>query len=121
MDEKLQETLKGVWDSLTDEQKEKAKACKTWDELTALAGKEGVELPDELLDAVAGGYIYHNGSMMHGGGVWETIRDSDGIVLARFGDAIDARKRAKAKGQSTMQIDTGKLQRIRKGSSSSGC
>ncbi len=51
----LQEALKGVYDSLTDEQKEKAKACKTMDELTALAGKEGIELPDEVLDAVAGG------------------------------------------------------------------
>jgi hypothetical protein len=52
---KLNEILKGMWDSLTDEQKEKAKACKTLDELTALAGKEGVELPDEVLDQVGGG------------------------------------------------------------------
>ncbi len=55
LDPKLNEILKGMWDSLTDEQKEKANACKTLDELTALAGKEGVELPDEVLDAVAGG------------------------------------------------------------------
>ncbi len=66
---KLNETLKGLWDSLTEEQKEKAKACKTMDELTALAGSMGVELPDEMrlienagmllnddeLDKVAGG------------------------------------------------------------------
>ncbi len=58
-DPKLEAALKGIWDSLTDEQKEKAKACKTMDELTALAGKEGIELPDELLDAVAGGYIVY--------------------------------------------------------------
>ncbi len=51
----LNEALKGMWDSLTDEQKEKAKACKSMDELTVLAGKLGVELPDEMLDAVAGG------------------------------------------------------------------
>lgn len=51
----LNEALKGMWDSLTDEQREKAKACKTMDELTLLAGGMGVELPDELLDAVAGG------------------------------------------------------------------
>ena len=55
MDDKLNAALKGIYDSLTDEQKEKAKACKTMDELTALAAKEGVELPDEVLDAVAGG------------------------------------------------------------------
>ena len=55
MDEKLNAALKGIYDSLTDEQKERAKACKTMDELTALASKEGIELPDEMLDAVAGG------------------------------------------------------------------
>lgn len=52
----LNEALKGMWDSLTDEQREKAKQCQSMDELTALAGSMGVELPDELLDSVAGGY-----------------------------------------------------------------
>ena len=52
---KLQEALKSIWDSLSDEQKEKAKACKTMDELMELAGREGMELPDELLDDDAGG------------------------------------------------------------------
>ncbi len=55
MDEKLKAALKGVCDGLSDELKEKARACKTMDELTKLAAKEGVELPDEALDAVAGG------------------------------------------------------------------
>ena len=36
--EKLNEMLAGIWDSLTDEQKEKAKECKTPDELIKLAG-----------------------------------------------------------------------------------
>ena len=53
----LNKALEGLWDSLTDEQKEKAKACKSMDELTALAGQMGVELPDELLDSVAGGVV----------------------------------------------------------------
>ena len=57
MDVKMDAALKGIWDSLTDEQKEKAKNCKTMDELTALAAKEGIELPDEVLDAVAGGLL----------------------------------------------------------------
>ncbi len=51
----LNKALAGIWDSLTDEQKAKAKTCKTTDELTELAGKEGIELPDEALDQVAGG------------------------------------------------------------------
>ena len=56
---KLNEALKGLAASLTEEQREKVKACKTPDELTALLGKLGVALPDELLDAVAGGVKYH--------------------------------------------------------------
>ena len=55
MSEKLNAALKGIYDNLTDEQKEKAKECKTMDELMALAGEWGIELPDEVLDAVAGG------------------------------------------------------------------
>lgn len=54
MDDKLNTVLKGIYDSLTDEQKEKAKNCKTMDELAVLAGKESVELPDEVLNAIAG-------------------------------------------------------------------
>ena len=55
MDKKLNDMLRDVLDSLTEEQKEKARACRTDEELIALAAKEGVELPDETLDAVAGG------------------------------------------------------------------
>ena len=57
---KLNEMLAGIWDSLTDEQKAKAKECKSADELIKLAGEEGIELPDEVLDAVAGGVIYQH-------------------------------------------------------------
>ena len=53
----LNPALTEIWDSLTDEQKEKAKTCKTTDELMLLAGKEGIELPDEVLDQVSGGFI----------------------------------------------------------------
>ena len=53
--EKLKTLLDELWDSLTDEQKEKAKACKTADEFIKLAGEEAIELPDEMLEAVAGG------------------------------------------------------------------
>ena len=50
-DKKLNELLA----SLTDEQKEKAKACKTAKELIDFLAEAGVELPDEALDKVAGG------------------------------------------------------------------
>lgn len=51
----LNEVLERVVASLTEEQKEKAKACETVDQLTALLGDLGVELPDELLEDVGGG------------------------------------------------------------------
>jgi predicted ribosomally synthesized peptide with nif11-like leader len=40
---------------LTPEQQEKARACKTPEELLALAKAEGYELTDEELGAVSGG------------------------------------------------------------------
>ena len=43
------------FEDLTDEQKARAMACKTADELVALAKAEGVELSDEQLDSIAGG------------------------------------------------------------------
>ena len=54
-DAELSAALKGIYDSLTDEQKEKAKNCKTIDELVQLAAENGMELPDEALESVAGG------------------------------------------------------------------
>ena len=54
-DPKAIQALKEIYDSLTDEQKAKAKKCKTTEELLKLAGEEGIELPDEALDAAAGG------------------------------------------------------------------
>lgn len=48
------------FDNLTDEQKAKALACKTPEDLFALAKEEGVELTDEQLDAVAGGRAWYD-------------------------------------------------------------
>ena len=55
MDKKTKGIIDGIYETLTDEQKEKAKQCKTMDELMAFAGKEGLELPDEALEHVSGG------------------------------------------------------------------
>lgn len=41
--------------SVTPEQREKAKSCKTPEELLELAKEEGYELSEEELDAVSGG------------------------------------------------------------------
>ena len=60
MDEKLRTGIKDLYGTLTDEQKVKAAVCRTGKDLTAFADREGVELPDELLDAVAGGNAEDN-------------------------------------------------------------
>ena len=46
---------KELFEGLTKEQIEKAKNCKTNEELLELAKEEGVELTDEQLEAVSGG------------------------------------------------------------------
>ncbi|MBQ9043627.1 MAG: hypothetical protein IJ111_12540 [Eggerthellaceae bacterium] len=43
------------FDDLTEEQKAKARACKTPEDLVSLAKEEGVELTDDQLEEVAGG------------------------------------------------------------------
>ena len=51
----MEKVLEKFFANLTDEQKEKVKECKTMGELMAFAEKEGIGLPDELLNGVAGG------------------------------------------------------------------
>ena len=43
------------FEDLTPEQQEKAKACKTPEDMIALAKEEGYSLSDEELDAISGG------------------------------------------------------------------
>ena len=44
------------FEDLTSEQKEKALACKTSEELLSLAKSEGYELTDEELEDISGGW-----------------------------------------------------------------
>ena len=46
------------FDELTPEQMEKARACKSADDLIELAKSEGIELNDDQLDAIGGGSWY---------------------------------------------------------------
>jgi len=125
-EKKHRKTLKEIYDSLTDEQKEKAKACKSVDELVRLAGEERIELPDELMNTVAGGYLFQdNGSK----GI-EIIRDSDGAYLGSvdtkglYGDEIwkEARRQAAAKGQSSERLaDWAALNRLRDSAKKNNC
>ena len=43
-------------DDFTPEQQERARACRTPEELLALAAEEGYDLTDGQLEAVSGGY-----------------------------------------------------------------
>ena len=43
------------FENLTPEQMESAKACKTAEEIAAVANEEGTELSDEVLETIAGG------------------------------------------------------------------
>ena len=111
MDEKkLQEALKGIWNSLNDEQKEKAKACKSMDELTTLAGKESIELPDELLDAVAGGFIYRDSS----DGRWYVVDSNGKGYGGAYFDKSDAEHAAMRYGQSTDQVSEAQVAKWRR-------
>ena len=44
-----------MFEDLSPELQEKARACKSVDELMALAEAEGFELPDDALDTLSGG------------------------------------------------------------------
>ncbi len=71
-DPRLAKSLRSLLESLTDEQKEKAKQLKTMDELMKFLGREGVELPDEMLDTVSGGSgtVYADGTF-DGWAAWD--------------------------------------------------
>ena len=51
------------FEDLTPEQQEKAKTCKTPEDIMALAKEEGYELSDEDLQAVSGGSLWDCGDL----------------------------------------------------------
>ena len=53
--ERLDEIIKGITDSLTEEQKKKASECRTAEDLIKLAAAEGIEFPDEILQEISAG------------------------------------------------------------------
>ena len=56
----LNETLGSFLNGLPRELQEKAKACRDTGSLVKLLSEAGIELPDELLDGVSGGYYTRN-------------------------------------------------------------
>ncbi len=105
------EAIKKFWTSLSGEQRERARACKSIDELMSFAGEEGVELPDELLDAVAGGYVYNTEN-----GLWLVINDLTGEVMQGSERQLDAIICANHLGQRTKEIKRKMLKLLQFGS-----
>ena len=79
MEKDMKERLFEVLKNLTEEQKERMKACKSPSEIIARLSEMGVELPDELLDAVAGG------ADTPGGGV-----DLVSLIMSSFWQKTDS-------------------------------
>ena len=96
----MEEMLNDLWDSLTEEQKAKARECKTVEELIRLAGEEGIELPDELLDAAAGGRIVMEIADGRAGTVRYQVFDKD-LSRGYFKTEAEAVAHAKKYGYST--------------------
>ena len=57
MDEKkIMEAMKGIYDSLSDEQKKRADKVDSKEAFMKFVEEENIELPDELVEMVAGGW-----------------------------------------------------------------
>ena len=58
--------------NLTDEQKEKIRACETPEDILALAKEEGYDLSEEELDMISGGDTHWNCGGNHSAYVYVT-------------------------------------------------
>ena len=84
--EKKEEILKGIWDSLTDEQKKKVKACKSKEEIASVLGEASGALSDEALDDVAGGAYYQYNQNTN---KWDVFLQ-DGYKIDTLGTELEA-------------------------------
>ncbi|MBR1829701.1 MAG: hypothetical protein IJ781_09375 [Atopobiaceae bacterium] len=107
--DKLDAALHGVWESLTDEQKAKARACKSAEEVMRLVAEEGIELPDEMLQAVSGGVLFRTSRGARATGdpndTFDVINDKTGEVME--GGILgrgNAEARARALGQDPDEV-----------------
>ena len=78
--EELNAALIKIWDSLTDEQKDNLVKCETTEQVLEFAGAEGIELPDEVMKAVSGGYLFNE----HGSGGIDVLDDTTYEVLEKI-------------------------------------
>ena len=97
-EKKITEIIEKISVSLSDELKEKAKECRNLDELIIFAGKEGIELPDELLESAAGGYDhYEMGTCIKCGALLDPDKTNGRVLCNRCLDKLERDVRAKSK------------------------
>ena len=68
MNVKMKEELKSIWENLTDEQKEKWKACKSEEEFMAFISEEGINLPEDMMKLSSDGEITDADAELAAGG-----------------------------------------------------
>ncbi len=77
----LREKMPEILSALTDEQKEKAKSCKTVEELLAMLNEAGVPLQDEVLDNVVGGGSLEDLDLIEKLTLWDELCKQRGISV----------------------------------------
>ncbi len=58
-EKKILEMAKKIYENMTDDQKKRAVECNTAEDFMAIVENEGVEIPDEMFDDVAGGVAFN--------------------------------------------------------------
>ncbi len=79
---------------LTPEQQEKARACKTKDELIKLAAEEDIEIPMDALESVAGGCLTIKGTCQKCGSdnIGITKRPGAKVLICKSCGSIQIKK-----------------------------
>lgn len=100
-----------MWESLTDDQKEKVKGCKNVEELLACISEEQIELPSEALESVAGGYIYL--ANQRDPLSFEVLNDKTGDVMSKGHSYDSAVEKAIELGQSAQSLTWDEVKELR--------
>ena len=84
-------------------------------EFQELAATEGVELSDDALDSIVGGYVYHDAGdpQSHREEAYYVLDDTGEIIL-RFGDVGAAKHWASNLRASPRIIDTNEFEQLRR-------
>ena len=110
----IEEMLREVYGSLTEEQKKQVMDCSDPDHLLELAAEWGIELPDEVLKAVSGGYLYSDTDFETHTRYWQVVDENDKgrIVSGPYYDLTKAESEARSRHLSTDTIGYHQLKKL---------